>query len=216
MNNKFFKRTISAFISAFFIISNSAVFAETNDIFVPPSNCISKSDENKNTRIIIELEDSPLLSYSEKINTYSTVSDFFSSKEAKEIEQKLEQNRKSVKKSLVQSGMDFTVKREYSTIMNGLAVEANVADLDAIKQTDGVKDAFVAEFYSLPEPIDTYSSGGVSAIGGDIVGDLGFTGKNSAVAILDTGLDLSHPAFSSVNSPKYSKEDIESVIKTIK
>ena len=61
--------------------------------------------------------------------------------------------------------MDFTVKREYSTIMNGLAVEANVADLDAIKQTDGVKDAFVAEFYSLPEPIDTYSSGGVSAIG---------------------------------------------------
>ena len=216
MNNKFFKRTISAFISAFFIISNSAVFAETNDIFVPPSNCISKSDENKNTRIIIELEDSPLLSYSEKINTYSTVSDFFSSKEAKEIEQKLEQNRKSVKKSLVQSGMDFTVKREYSTIMNGLAVEANVADLDAIKQTDGVKDAFVAEFYSLPEPIDTYSSGGVSAIGGDIVGDLGFTGKNSAVAILDTGLDLSHPAFSSVNSPKYSKEDIESVIKNNK
>ena len=216
MNNKFFKRTISAFISVFLIISNSAVFAETNDIFVSPSDCISKSDENKDTRIIIELEDSPLLSYSEKINTYSTVSDFFSSKEAKEIEQKLEQNRKSVKKSLVQSGMDFTVKREYSTIMNGLAVEANVADLDAIKQTDGVKDAFVAEFYSLPEPIDTYSSGGVSAIGGDIVGDLGFTGKNSAVAILDTGLDLSHPAFSSVNTPKYSKEDIESVIKNNK
>ncbi len=112
--------------------------------------------------------------------------------------------------------MDFTVKREYSTIMNGLAVEANIADLEAIKQTDGVKEAFVAEFYSLPEPIDTYSSGGVSAIGGDIAGDLGFTGKNSAVAILDTGLDLSHPAFSSVNSPKYSKEDIESVIKNNK
>lgn len=100
MNNKFFKRTISAFISAFFIISNSAVFAETNDIFVPPSNCISKSDENKNTRIIIELEDSPLLSYSEKINTYSTVSDFFSSKEAKEIEQKLSRIASLSKKAL--------------------------------------------------------------------------------------------------------------------
>ena len=57
MNNKFFKRTISAFISVFLIISNSAVFAETNDIFVSPSDCISKSDENKDTRIIIELED---------------------------------------------------------------------------------------------------------------------------------------------------------------
>ena len=51
--------------------------------------------------------------------------------------------------------MDFTVKREYSTIMNGLAVEANVADLDAIKQTDGVKDDIDAEYFSLPEPLNT-------------------------------------------------------------
>ena len=100
MNNKFFKRTISAFISAFLIISNSAVFAETNDIFVSPSDCISKSDENKDTRIIIELEDSPLLSYSEKINTYSNVSDFLSSKEAKEIEQRLERIASLSKKAL--------------------------------------------------------------------------------------------------------------------
>ena len=71
-------------------------------------------------------------------------------------------------------------------------------DLEAIKQTDGVKEALLQKFYSLPEPIDTYSSGGVSAIGGDIAGDLPLR-QNSAVAILDTGLDLSHPAFSSVN-----------------
>lgn len=89
--------------------------------------------------------------------------------------------------------------------------------MNEIKETDGVKDAFVAEFYSLPKPVNAYSNGGVSTIGGDIVGEkLGLTGKNSAVAILDTGLDLSHPAFSSVNSPKYSKDDIENVIKNNK
>ena len=217
MNNKFLKRIASAFVSACLLVSSSAVFADANDIFAMPSNDINKSGENENIRIIVELEDAPLLSYGEKISTYSNVPDFLASNEAKRIEQKLEQNRKAVKKAFVQSGMDFTVKREYSAVMNGLAVEADIADMKAIKETDGVKDAFVAEFYNLPEPVNTYSNGGITAIGGDIVGEeLGLTGKSSAVAILDTGLDLSHPAFSSVNSPKYSKDDIENVIKNNK
>lgn len=217
MNNIFLKRIASAFVSACLLVSGSAVFADANDLFAMPSNDINKSGENGNIRIIVELNDAPLLSYGEKISTYSNVSDFLASNEAKGIEQKLAQNRKAVKKAFVQSGMDFTVKREYSAVMNGLAVEANIADLTAIKETDGVKDAFVAEFYHLPAPINTYSGGGISAIGGDIVSEeLGLTGKNSAVAILDTGLDLSHPAFSSVNNPKYSKDDIESITKNNK
>ncbi len=217
MNNKFFKRIAASFVSACLLISSSAVFAEANDLFAMPSESISKAGENEQVRIIVELEDAPLLSYGEKISTYSGVSDFLASNEAQGIEQKLEQSRKAVKKALVQSGMDFTVKREYSTVMNGLAVEADLADIEAIRETDGVKDAFVAEFYNVPEPINTYSGGGVSAIGGDIVSEkLGLTGKNSTVAILDTGLDLSHPAFASVNSPKYSMDDIEDVIKNNK
>lgn len=217
MNNQIFKRIATAFVSVCLFISGSGVFAETNDIFAVPSNDINKSGERGNVRIIVELDDTPLLSYGEKISTYSNVPDFLASNEAKRIEQKLEQNRKAVKKALGKSGMDFIVKREYSAVMNGLSVEANIDDLNEIKETDGVKDAFVAEFYSLPKPVNAYSNGGVSAIGGDIVGEkLGLTGKNSAVAILDTGLDLSHPAFSSVNSPKYSKDDIENVIKNNK
>ncbi len=217
MNNKFSKRMASAFISVCLLVLNPEVFASANDIFAMPSNYLNKSDENENVRIIVELEDAPLLSYSGKISTYSSASDFLASNEAKGIAQKLEQNRKTVKKTLMQSGMDFTVKHEYSAVMNGLAVEADIADLETIRATEGVKDAFVAEFYNVPEPINTYSGGGVSAIGGDIVGEeLGLTGKNSAVAILDTGLDLSHPAFSTVNSPKYSKDDIENVIKNNK
>lgn len=217
MNNNFFKRIASAFVSACLLVSSSAVFADASGIFAMPSNNINKGGKNENIRIIVELDDAPLLSYGGKISTYSSVSDFLASNEAKAMEQKLEQKRKAVKKALVQSGMDFTVKREYSAVMNGLSVEADISDLETIRETDGVKDAFAAEFYNLPEPVNTYSGGGVSAIGGDIVGDeLGLTGKNSAVAILDTGLDLSHPAFSSVNSPKYSKDDIENVIKNNK
>lgn len=214
MNNKFLKRITSAFVSACLLISGSAVFADENDLFAVPSSQV-KASESENVRIIVELEDAPLLSYGEKIGTYSSVSDFLASNDARSAEQNLEQSRKAVKKALVKSGMDFTVKCEYSAVMNGLAIEADISDLEAIKEADGVKDAFVAQFYKLPEQSAAYSGGG--AIGADIVGEeLGFTGKNSAVAILDTGLDLSHPAFASVNSPKYSKDDIESIIKNNK
>ena len=200
MKNLFFKRIASAFVSACLLVSSSAVFADTKELFALRSNSSHKSGQQETVRVIVELDDAPLLSYGAKIGTYSSVSDFFASNEAKGIEQKLEQNRKAVKKALVQSGMDFTVKCEYSAVMNGFAVEAEMADLEAIRETAGVKDAFVAEFYSLPEPVKVSSNGGISAIGADIVGEeLGFTGKSSAVAILDTGLDTAHPAFSSVN-----------------
>lgn len=217
MKNLFFKRIASAFVSACLLVSSSAVFADTNELFALRSNSSHKSGQQETVRIIVELDDAPLLSYGAKIGTYSSVSDFLASNEAKGIEQRLEQNRKAVKKALVQSGMDFTVKCEYSAVMNGFAVEAEMADLEAIWEIAGVKDAFVAEFYSLPEPVKVSSNGGISAIGADIVGEeLGFTGKSSAVAILDTGLDIAHPAFSSVNNPKYAKEDIESVLKNNK
>ena len=53
--------------------------ADANDIFAMPSNDINKSGENENIRIIVELEDAPLLSYGEKISTYSNVPDFLAS-----------------------------------------------------------------------------------------------------------------------------------------
>ena len=220
MNNNFSKRAAAAFLCACLFLGSVPAYAAADSsggLFSAPKNIAAKAAENENVRIIVELEDAPLLSYGGQISTYSNVSDFLASDEAKSIEQKLESERKAVKKSLARSGMDLTVLREYSAVMNGLAVEADIDDLDAIKETDGVKDAFVAQFYTLPDRENTYSGGGVSAIGADIVGEeLGLTGKNSAVAILDTGLDLSHPAFSSVNSPKYSKDDIESIIKNNK
>lgn len=217
MNNKVLKRIASVFVSACLLASGSEVFADTDGIFAAASDSFENAKRGENVRIVVELEDAPLLSRGKAVSTYASVSDFLASDEAKKMEQRIEQNHKAAKKALVASGLDVTVRREYSAVINGLAVEANASDLQSIKETDGVKDAFVAEFYQVPEPVHTYSGGGVSAIGADIVGEqLGFTGKNSAIAILDTGLDLSHPAFSSVNSPRYSKEDIENVIQNNK
>ena len=50
--------------------------------------------------------------------------------------------------------MDLQVNREYSAVINGFSVTAAYGDLEAIQNTDGVKDAFVAELHPLVEPLD--------------------------------------------------------------
>ena len=135
MNNKFLKRITSAFVSACLLISGSAVFADENDLFAVPSSQV-KASESENVRIIVELEDAPLLSYGEKIGTYSSVSDFLASNDARSAEQNLEQSRKAVKKALVKSGMDFTVKCEYSAVMKGFK---NVSFIRGILHAYGSK-----------------------------------------------------------------------------
>ena len=110
--------------------------------------------------------------------------------------------------------MDISIEREYSAVLNGFSAYAYPGDLETIRNTKGVKNAFVAGFHELIAPVDNSvkTTGSVPAIGGDIVGDdLGYTGKSTAVAIIDTGLDTSHEAFGSVVSPKYSMADIQEI-----
>lgn len=196
--------------------------ANQSSLFEPlAENLLTPAQEDKGekVKIIIELTDKPLLEYQSKMQSYATVSDFLESDEAQSIETKLQAARTKVEKALLRSDMDITVDREYSTVFNGISVDAYEGDLAAIQKIPGVKNAFVAEQRQLIKPVDYTPSltESVPAIGGDIVGeDLGYTGKNTVVAILDTGLDTDHEAFGTVNSAKYTQEDIAAAIKNNK
>ena len=170
--------------------------------------------QDERVKIIVELEDAPVLSYKNKIKAFSSNAEFFKSDTAQELERSLEESRKNIVKSLTRSDMDITVDREYSAVLNGFSAYVDLGDLDAIKNTDGVKNAFVVGFHKLIAPVenDIKTTGSVPAIGGDIAGDeLGYTGKSTAVAIIDTGLDTAHEAFGPISSPKYTMEDIETL-----
>lgn len=109
---------------------------------------------------------------------------------------------------------DVEVRYEYTTVFNGLSVEADYADLETIQDLPGVKDAYVSQIYQLIEPVnETKLADSVPSIGGDISQKTGYTGKGMVVAILDTGLDTSHEAFqNNVNGAKYTKNDIQAKI----
>lgn len=165
-------------------------------------------------RIIVELEDAPLLD-NRQIAQYSSVSDFLDSSAAQSVERKLERARKAVKSEIDTTLDDAEVRYEYSTVFNGLAVDAAYEDLEAIQDMPGVKDAYVSQVYQLIEPVNEVKlKDSVPSIGGDIAKGSGYTGKGMVVAILDTGLDTSHEAFqNAVNDPKYTKNAISEIIK---
>lgn len=187
---------------------------DTGSLFQPDSSQqVTAYAPDERVRIVIELEDAPLLD-SHKVSQYASVTDFLDSNAAQSTERKLERARKAVKSQLATKLDDVEVRYEYTTVFNGLSVEADYADLETIQDLPGVKDAYVSQVYQLIEPVnETKLADSVPSIGGNISQRTGYTGKSMVVAILDTGLDTSHEAFQNgVNGAKYTKTDIQAKI----
>lgn len=202
------------FSSRICFIALALASEDTGSLFQPdPSQQVTAYAPDERVRIVIELEDAPLLD-SHKVSQYASVTDFLDSNAAQSTERKLERARKAVKSQLATKLDDVEVRYEYTTVFNGLSVEADYADLETIQDLPGVKDAYVSQVYQLIEPVnETKLADSVPAIGGDIVKNTGYTGKGMVVAILDTGLDTSHEAFQrDVNGAKYNKDDIQAKI----
>lgn len=209
-----FRRWGAGFLAAALLGSAVPALAveseDSSSLFQPdPSQQVTAYAPDERVRIVIELEDAPLLD-SHKVSQYASVTDFLDSYAAQSTERKLERARKAVKSQLATKLDDVEVRYEYTTVFNGLSVEADYADLETIQDLPGVKDAYVSQVYQLIEPVnETKLADSVPAIGGDISQETGYTGKGMVVAILDTGLDTSHEAFqNAVNAPKFSKQYI--------
>lgn len=213
-----FRRWGAGFLAAALLGSAVPALAveseDSSSLFQPDSSQqVTAYAPDERVRIVIELEDAPLLD-SHKVSQYASVTDFLDSNAAQSTERKLERARKAVKSQLATKLDDVEVRYEYTTVFNGLSVEADYADLETIQDLPGVKDAYVSQVYQLIEPVnETKLADSVPAIGGDIVKNTGYTGKGMVVAILDTGLDTSHEAFQiGVNGAKYTKTDIQAKI----
>lgn len=120
------------------------------------------------------------------------------------------------------AGEDVTAKYNYTIALNGVAVEVPYGTLSSIREVKGVKEAFVAPTYDLPQDMtdregmvaqpnmyatkDTFGSAQTWA-------DLGYSGQGMTIAIIDTGLDLDHPSFvDAPEGPSMTLADVEEVL----
>ena len=105
-------------------------------------------------------------------------------------------------------GASAQVEREYDNVMSGFALKAPVGALDAIRRTPGVQAAFLEREGRVRDVATPDAEGGVESTqtGGQDPANLSAhlmmhvdqvaqKGEGKVIAVIDTGVDMTHPAF---------------------
>ena len=114
-------------------------------------------------------------------------------------------------------------KYNFSVTMNGVAVEVPYGIVDEIAELNGVKSAYVAPQYNVPEDM---TSGDATPnmvttqmlAGSALTWDAGYTGAGMRIAVIDTGLDIDHPSFVGdvpVTETSLTVEEINAVLENL-
>ncbi|MGM9974306.1 MAG: S8 family serine peptidase [Clostridiaceae bacterium] len=146
--------------------------------------------------VVVELQGETLLD-----KAGEDISEYASTDNGKQQRNKLKEKQKKVKDKLSKSVKKASFKDSYSftALMNGFTVRVQYKDLPVIEKLEDVKRAYVSGKYDVPiteKTSETNMATSRQMIGADLVNETGYTGKGTVVAVLDTGLDYNHEAFS--------------------
>lgn len=196
-----------------FLLALSSFFGVSGDTFSNEiKSFLSKEDF---VSVIVELDEKSLL---DGVSSAEERKELLESYLGSEKYEKIISAQKTVK-SLIEksvSSADFKNSFSYSFVTNGFSLYVPYKYISAIEKIPGVKSVTVAERYAKPD--DTEGEETVADkkynynlfTGVPKVQNEGYTGKGIVIAILDTGFECSHEAFSSsVENPSLSKSDIK-------
>ena len=174
---------------------------------------ISKVDDYQlkgDTEVIITFSDNSLVqAYSDSSKSRRmTFTEYLSTSEASRLAKKMSKNQSNVLAALDEAGLIDGVKHRYTNIMDAAFVSTTYEQLEKICNFDGVERVVLSDTYkpvaAVENPVDVYDTGIFNS------GNVSYTGKGTVVAILDTGCDYTHSAFTSytVKNPKYDRDGI--------
>jgi subtilisin family serine protease len=176
----------------------------------------SNYSPNDLVTVIVELENEPLLEHysNNRVARFSSQTasfdEYANTNEADQITNSLLQQQDKVTdeiEELKPVSTDPEVLYNYTAVMNGFAVKVKYGSLDEIRKLPSVKSAYVAGKYEKITPVMDTSTGTIGAVS---TWDLNYKGQGTVVAILDTGLDTTHPGFlTQPSSPKFTLSDIQ-------
>lgn len=157
--------------------------------------------------VIVELEgDSLFTSYENRGYWYGDFTTYCNSEEGKLLKADIEASHKDFLAVLDNNRIDYKYKYSYSTLNNGVALKVDADTFNEIKKLDGVKSVYYSESYAIPT-VAVSNNANVYTTGIYDSSNLSYKGEGMVVAVLDTGLDYSHEAFSTMPSnPAWTKE----------
>lgn len=146
---------------------------------------------DQDVRVMVEVKGEPtILQAAKKGQKVSEVA----KKELEKQEKVLLAGQKQVKNLMKSKGVSAEYLSEYTTIVNGFAAIIKLSDLEKIADIKGVVDVAISNEYNKPLVEENMvSSGGQVSV--QDAWNLGYTGENAVVAVLDTGVDPTHRDF---------------------
>ncbi len=160
--------------------------------------------------VIVELDGAPILS----IQNESMVKSVEANLEKEQLEAQMK-----IEKIL---GEEIKINYHYTVVMNGFSFNTTYANFKKIKQNSNI-NAKLGNLYNLPSSAtdgenQVEMANSTTMVGADIAWNtLGYTGRGTAVAVLDTGLYVNHEAFSvAPPSQKISKTDVQNKLSSLK
>lgn len=202
-----------------------AIISNPDKKLTPPSKKgnseekLNVLDPNEKVKVIVELKDNSLIKNYTLSNSKLLPGKYIQTSNTQQYKQSIINKQNIVKNRILSKAKSASFQNSfsYTVVLNGFSAEVQRKDIENIKKLDDVKNVYEARTYKLPDdkitPQDKYSSG---MIGADLANSTGFTGKGSVVAVLDTGLDTTHEAFSTMppaDTLKYSKTTIGDLVK---
>ena len=107
-------------------------------------------------------------------------------------------------RALSRMNIPYTLEGRYNNVLNGVAIEINTQHVSEIKKMSGVESVVITTAYAEPKTVTTSTDGENVVTNETNVYKTGIYdsseyaaqyGEGTVVAVLDTGLDYTHPAF---------------------
>ena len=91
-----------------------------------------------------------------------------------------------IKTAIKQEAVNYDVKYEYTTLLNGMSADVKFGDLEKLASTAGVKEVYLANYYDEPVVMPSMDSANDMT---NITKVRGYdTGKGTVIAVIDTGI----------------------------
>ncbi|MBE7093055.1 MAG: hypothetical protein E7367_00010 [Clostridiales bacterium] len=130
-----------------------------------------------------------------------TVADYVQTSAGKSARAQISQEIDKFLQKVQSMGIQADTVYRYDTLTKGVAIRAKGEAFDAIADLEGVESVVMSEHYAAPKVLEISNDTNVYATGiyntSEI--DPALRGNGTAIAVLDTGTDVQHPAFQTEN-----------------
>ena len=157
--------------------------------------------DDEEISVIVVLDQINIMdAYEETYKTMSFQEFALTSKEAAAIREDIAEEKAEILKKLDAQGIRYTTGKEYDTLLSGFEIVIEARDFTVASQSVGQGNGvIVSEVYNVAETKLVENTVNVYETGIFKSGDSGYDGSGMVVAVLDTGLDSNHTAFSVEN-----------------